>query len=159
MAVLYVERDVSEAVSHAGVLFAAVVAPAGVLMFGVMGKRLGIPPVDGHQLISIDAKALCVTTYHAMCFDQERVAPFMSSVLRTHTTDFVTARSLCRKRQFDQVRWVLGAATDAGAGATQVVVCAVVGYGHKHALSGDGPSARVQGGSPAATGGRFSNWG
>ena len=79
-----VEREVSQAVSHSCVVFAAVIAPAGVLMFGVLGEGLGIPPVDIDELIFVDAKSVRVTTYHTVCFDHVAVAARLCRATCSH---------------------------------------------------------------------------
>jgi hypothetical protein len=59
---LNVEGDVAGAMAQSCVWLAAVVARTGVLMFGVVGEALWVPPVDGDQFLFFDAEAGGVLT-------------------------------------------------------------------------------------------------
>lgn len=76
VAVLNVEGDVAGAMAHSCVWLAAVVARTGVLVFGVVGEALWVPPVDGDQFLFFDAEAGGVAAYRSVCFDGPAVALF-----------------------------------------------------------------------------------
>ena len=80
-AVLNVERDVSKFY----VRFVAVVASAGVLVFGVLGEDLRIPAIDRDQVLPADLQPFGMTAYHTVCLDHVGVADSDGSLARTYS--------------------------------------------------------------------------
>jgi len=85
-AVLNVERDVSKLY----VRFVAVVASAGVLVFGVLGEDLRNPAIDRDQVLPADLQPFGMTAYHTVCLDHVGVADSDGSSL-AHTAKALTA--------------------------------------------------------------------